>query len=67
MLSAPDGSLVPGYGNQRRDHSTYGFGLYGDHMTSDTSTTLAATSAALSRHSRHLGRHCQTGHLLSEF
>ena len=35
MLSAPDGSLVPGYGNQRRDHSTYGSGLYGDHMTSD--------------------------------
>ena len=31
-----------------------------------TSATLAAATAALSRHSRHLGRHCQTGHLLSE-
>ena len=31
-----------------------------------SSATLAATTAALSRHSRHLGRHCQTGHLPSE-
>ena len=31
-----------------------------------SSATLAATTAALSRHSRHLGRHRQTGRLLSE-
>ena len=44
MLSAPDGSLVPGYGNQRRDHSTYGSGLYGDHMTNDRHFGYATTA-----------------------